>query len=318
MSTEFTDFYKTLGVDKNASQDEIKRTFRKLARDYHPDVNKSPGSEARFKEISAAYEVLSDEKKRSEYDHLYDYWKNGGSFPGQPGYENASGFKFQRGGSFIDLEELFQGLFGEQNGGRGYGTWFSGFPSNGGGSASVFSRSFGQQPAHEVTLNLEEAFSGCKRRFDVISPGGGNKRIEVSIPAGVTDGQTIHLGAKRGDGGTPMEDLHLRIRILPHQRFRVEGKDIHLDLPITPWEAALGATVMVPTLGGTVRVKIPEGCQSGKKLALAGRGLPGSPAGAQYVILNVVVPTPTTEYQKDFYRKMEKEMPFDPRAGLMH
>ncbi|MBF0179406.1 MAG: DnaJ domain-containing protein [Magnetococcales bacterium] len=318
MSAEFTDFYKPLGVDRNASQDEIKRAFRKLARDFHPDVNKSPGSEARFKEISAAYEVLGDEKKRSEYDQFYDCWKNGAPFPGQPGYENTSGFKFQRGGSSIDLEELFNGFFGERSGGKGYGAWFAGFPGNGGAGASACSRGFDQPSAHEVNLTLEEAFSGCKRRFDVISPGGGNKRIEVSIPAGVTDGQTIHLGARRGDGAAPMEDLHLRIRIQPHRQFRVEGKDIHLELPITPWEAALGATVLVPTLGGTVRVKIPEGCQSGKKLALAGRGLPGSPAGAQYVILNVVVPTPTTESQKDFYRKMEKEMPFDPRAGLMH
>ncbi|MBF0136765.1 MAG: J domain-containing protein [Magnetococcus sp. DMHC-1] len=319
MGAEFKDFYKILGIDKSASPKEIKRIFRKLAREHHPDINKSPGSEARFKEVSEAYEVLGDAKKRAEYDQIYDYWKSGGTFPGQPGYENASGFRFQQGGSPIDLEDLFNTLFGKRNGGNGSGAWFSGFPGHVGDGASVFTKGFcPQSPAYEVEVTLEEAFSGCKRRFEIHSSGGDTKRIQVAIPAGVTDGQTIHLSAQRGNGGTSMEDLFLQIRILPHRQFRLEGKDIHLELPIAPWEAALGTTVTVPTLAGPVRLKVPEGSQSGKKLALKGRGLPGSPAGTQYVTLNVVVPKPKTESQKNFYRKMEKEMLFDPREGLVY
>ncbi len=325
MPPEFKDYYKVLGLDSSAGQDEIKRAFRKLARAHHPDVNKGPDSEARFKEISAAYEILGDTKKRAEYDQLYTYWKQGGRFSGRQGRGGGSGFG--PGGASIDLEELFNSLFGDrQDSGAGQSAWFGGFSGAGGFPGAGFPgggpSGFGQpcsRPAptpRDVELSLEEAFSGCKRLFDVQSADGGNKRIQVTIPAGVTEGQTIQLGAKPGNGSA-MGALQLKVRLLPHRHFRVEGRDIHLDLPIAPWEAALGATVEAPTLGGTVRLKVPPGSQSGGKLALKGRGLPGNPPGNQYVTLHIVLPTPATESHRTFYEKMQREMPFDPRAGML-
>ena len=314
---EFKDYYKTLGVDQSAGQDKIKRVFRKLAREHHPDVNKASGSEARFKEISEAYEVLGDAKKRAEYDQLYAYWKNGGAFPGQPGFGGAPGFRFQQANSHIDLEELFNSLFGDSDKKSGGATWFGGFPGTSGAGESGFSRAFSPSQAHEVEISLEEAFRSCKRQFEVHTPGESNKRIQVTIPVGTTDGQTIRMGAKQRNSGMAGEDLLLKIRISPHRHFRVEGKDVHLELPIAPWESALGATVTVPTLGGPVHLKIPPGSQSGKKLALKGRGLPGTPAGAQYVTLHVIVPEPKTESHRELYKRMEREMPFDPRGALI-
>ncbi|MGN7612333.1 DnaJ C-terminal domain-containing protein [Magnetococcales bacterium HHB-1] len=320
MGAEFKDFYKTLGIDNSAGPGEIKRAFRTLARKHHPDVNKGQDHEARFKEISEAYDVLGDSKKRAEYDKIYAYWKNGGSFSDQSNHGFPGGFEFHQAGSAVDLEGLFNSLFGKGSRGNRGAEWFSGFPGHTDDyHPSHFSRGFdAAPPIHEVEISLEEAYHGCKRQFEIQTPGNRSRQIKVTIPAGVIDGQTIHLGAKPKNGRSAMGDLYLKVSIMPHHRFRVEGRDTHLELPVTPWEAALGDTVTVPTLGGPVRLKIPAGSQSGQKLSLKGRGLPGSPPGSQYVTLNVVVPPPKTEHHRAFYRKMKTEMPFDPRTGFIH
>ncbi|MBF0357787.1 MAG: DnaJ domain-containing protein [Magnetococcales bacterium] len=318
MGGEFKDFYKAIGLEQSATQDDIKKKFRKLAQQHHPDVNKSPGSEARFKEISEAYDVLGDPKKRSEYDQLYGYWKRGGSFSGQPGHGGSSRTHFSQTDMPFDLDEIFNNLFGNETGGNPSGAWFSNFSRNGGPGPSGFSHSFNQTPTtHTVEISLEEAFIGCKRHFDMHGPTG-NRSIKVTIPAGVKEGQKIRLGAKPGNSSSGAGELLLKIKIKPHRHFRVEGRDIYLDLPLTPWEAALGAAITVPTLGGQVKLTIPEGSQSGKKMVLKGRGLPGTPSGNQYVVLNVVLPQVKNESNREYYKQMQKEMPFNPRSGLLN
>ncbi len=325
MSSEFKDFYKALGVEQSASQEEIKKVFRNLARKHHPDVNKAPGSEARFKEISEAYDVLSDPKKRSDYDQLYTYWKKGGRFQGRPGQGGATSHQFRQGNFSFDVDEIFRDLFGERHGGPGGMGGFSSFSSFGGGFPGFGSH--GAQRGHScstaqrkkpepqtVNISLEEAFSGCKRQFSVSSNGQQNREIRVSIPAGVTEGQTIRLGGKNGGS---MGELSFKVHILPHKLFRLEKRDIHLELPITPWEAALGAKVVVPTLGGNVHLTIPANSQSGNKMALKGRGLPGKSPGTQYVVLKVLVPEATNPEHKSLYEKMAVEMAFDPRSGMV-
>ncbi|MBF0444752.1 MAG: DnaJ domain-containing protein [Magnetococcales bacterium] len=319
MGGDFKDFYKVIGLEQSATQDEIKKKFRKLAQQHHPDVNKSPGSEARFKEISEAYDVLGDAKKRSEYDKLYGYWKNGGSFSGQPGNGGNSHSHFSQTDMPFDIDEIFNNLFGNEAGGSQGGSWFSNFSRNGRPGPSGFPNSFNQAPTptHTVEITLEEAFHGCKRHFDLQS-SNGNKSIKVNIPAGVKEGQKIRLGAKPGNGSSGIGELFLKVKIKPHRHFRIEERDLYLDLPLAPWEAALGATITVPTLGGQVKLTIPEGSQTGKKLVLKGRGLPGTPPGNQYVVLNIVLPQAKNEANREYYRQMQREMPFNPRSGLHH
>ena len=318
MGGEFKDFYKVIGLEQSATQDEIKKNFRKLAQKHHPDVNKNADSEARFKEISEAYDVLGDAKKRSEYDQLYEYWKTGGSFSRQPGNGASSSSHFSQTEMPFDLNEMFSNLFGNEAGGSPGGAWFSNFSRNGGPGPSGFSHSFNQTPPiHTVEISLEEAFHGCKRHFD-LQDSTGIKSIKVTIPAGVKEEQKIRLGAKSGNGTSGVGELLLKIKIKPHRHFRVEGRDLYLDLPLTPWEAALGAAITVPTLGGQVKLTIPEGSQSGKKLVLKGRGLPGNPPGNQYVVLNVVLPEAKNASNREYYRQMQKEMPFNPRSGLLN
>jgi curved DNA-binding protein len=319
MNSEFKDFYKPLGLEQSASQDEIKKVFRKLARKYHPDVNKSPGSEAKFKEISEAYDVLSDPKKRADYDQLYGYWKNGGNFQGNPGNGGASSFHFKQGNFSFDVDEIFKDLFGERQGGPGGMGGFGSFNSHHSGSASPFSNMRSHKPEPQtVNISLEEAFSGCKRQFEVNEHGQQNRQIRVTIPAGVKEGQIIRLGAKPGNKPNSMSELSFKVHVQPHKKFRLEGHDVYLELPVTPWEAALGATITVPTLGGSVHLKIPANSQSGKKMALKGRGLPGQPPGTQYVVVKVVIPIPTSDTQKALYKKMATEMAFNPRSDLLN
>lgn len=316
---EYKDYYKIMGVDRDASQDEIKRAYRKLARKYHPDVSSEPDAEERFQEVQEAYEVLKDPEKRAAYDRLGENWQQGQGFQPPPGWDE--GFEFTGGGftggdagAFSDFFESLFGRgagFGHARGGRG---GFGGFHGR------------GQDHFARVEISLEEAYHGGQHQVTLQAPAtdphgrvqGQQRTLNVRIPAGVTEGQQIRLtgqgGEGMGQGGRG--DLYLEVAIRPHPLFRPEGRDIHLDVPIAPWEAALGATVTVPTLGGEVDARIPAGARSGQRLRLKGRGLPGSPPGDQYLHLQVVAPRPRNDDERALYERMREQMDFDPREKL--
>ena len=310
---EYKDYYNILGVGREANQDEIKRAYRKLARKYHPDVSKEPNAEERFKEVNEAYEVLKDSEKRAAYDHLGSGWKSGQEFKPPPDWDRSfhfegGGFGEPGAGSFSDFfESLFGGGLGQRRGGAYYQTR-------------------GESQIAKIAVSLEEAYHGVARTLSLSKPQwdeqgrmtAKTRTLQVKIPAGVTQGQQIRLAGQGspGIGGGPHGDLYLEVDIQPHPIFRAEQRDIYMTLPITPWEAALGAKVEVPTLGGNVEVKIPAGAQSGQKLRLKQRGLPGKTPGDQYVILQIRVPKADTESAKKFYQEMAKEMPFNPRTHL--
>ena len=321
---KFIDYYKVMGVDEKATTDEIKRAYRKLARKYHPDVSKEPDAEEKFKRVGEAYEVLKDPEKRAEYDQLRKYGAVGGEeFTPPPGWESRAGFGeggFTAGdaGGFSDFfEQIFGGA--ARRGGGGFGG-FEG-ARRGGGFAMR-----GEDLHYRMEVTLEEAYRGTSRAISLQTQevdGKGNvrpktKTLNVKIPPGVTDGQKIRLKGQGGPGigGAPNGDLYLEILIAPHSRYMVEGKDVTLVLPVAPWEAALGATVKVPTLGGPVNLTIPPNARSGQKLRLKGRGLPGKPPGDQYVVLQIVLPEAKTAEQKAMFEEMRKKIPFNPRAHL--
>lgn len=284
---QFKDYYETLGVTRAASAEEIKRAYRKLARKFHPDVSKERNAEMRFKEVQEAYEVLRDPEKRSTYDQLGRGYRPGQQFRPPPDFEQRFGF----GGSqrFNDLNgfsDFFSTLFG-------------------GSSAGGFAES----EAGSLEVSVEEAFSGTKRRM-MIHDGAQARQVDVQIPAGVSDGQALRIGA-----GGHRPPLLVRVRVKPHPLYMLQGKDVQIDLPLAPWEAALGAKVAVPTLGGRVELTIPAGAQTGQKLRLRGRGLPGKPAGDQLVSLKIVTPPAETTHAREAYERLRRELHFDPRAG---
>jgi curved DNA-binding protein len=325
---QFKDYYKIMGLSRGASQEEIKRAYRKLARKYHPDVSKEANAEERFKEIGEAYEVLKDPEKRAAYDQLGTRWKPGEEFRPPPDWDfgfEVGGFGregFRREGFGREgfrrsqFSDFFESLFGEAApfGGR--------HPRQ---EAREF-RARGQDQHAKIQVSLEEAFHGVTRMLQLQSPEPdavgrvalATKTLNVKIPAGVTHGQQIRLQGQgsQGRGGGAAGDLYLEVELLPHRLFQVEGRDVHLSLPIAPWEAALGATVAVPTLGGTVDMRIPAGSQSGRRLRLRARGLPGKPPGDQYVTLQIVTPPATDESLREIYRRMARESGFDPRSEL--
>ncbi len=312
---EFKDYYTLLGVERSASQDEIKRAYRKMARKYHPDVSKEADAEARFKEVGEAYEVLKDPEKRAAYDQLGARWKEGQDFQPPPGWDQ--GFEFH-GGGFTEADasqfsDFFESLFGGAHTRRGY--------SQGG---PVHMR--GEDTHAKVMIDLEDAYRGTTRpitlRHTEMGPDGRpqikTRTLNVKIPKGVRQGQHIRLAGQGGAGVGQGEagDLYLEIEFNPHPFYRVEGRDIYLDLPIAPWEAALGASVKAPTLGGVVELKIPPGAKSGSKMRLKGRGIPGTPAGDLYAVLKVVVPPANSDEAKALYKQMAEKLAFNPRAGL--
>jgi curved DNA-binding protein len=307
MAVGFQDYYETLEVPRTASAEDIRRAYRRLARKYHPDVNKEPGAEDRFKQISEAYEVLRDEEKRARYDQLGANWKAGQDVSGASGFGSADGFGDVRvdfgGGDFSDF---FEGLFGQRGGRRTTGAGFGGFDG--------FSMRGGNQEA-VLELTLEEAAAGGKRRISL----GDGRDFEVEIPRGVRDGQRIRLAGQgsAGPGGGPSGDLFLRVRVKPHPRFRVEGRDLYVDLPVAPWEAALGAEVPVPTLSGSVRLKVPHGSSTGRRLRLRGQGLPSpdGSAGDLYAVLAVHVPKRLTKNERELFEQLASVSDFDPRKG---
>ena len=311
---EYKDYYKIMGLSRNATPEEIKRAYRKLARKYHPDVSKEANAEAKFKELGEAYEVLKDPKKKEAYDQIGRNWQHGQKFTPPPEWQTAfdfgKGFGGVHGGGFSDFfEALFGHAYGQ--GADAYGTQF---------------QAHGSDQHARILIDLADAFHGCERLITLNMPQTDSqgrviakmRSLNIKIPKGIKAGQRIRLAGQGGPGmgGGRNGDLYLEVEFNPHRYFRAEGRDIHIELPVTPWEAALGAIVPVPTLGGGVELKIPAGSQAGKQLRLKGRGLPGVPAGDQYVTLKIVTPAPKTERAKALYEQMAKEMPMDPRAEM--
>lgn len=309
---EYKDYYKILGVARDAKPEEIKKAYRKLARKFHPDVSKEPNAEERFKEVQESYEVLKDKEKRSAYDQLGSNWKSGQEFrppPGWQGFHGMGGNPFQDmhggGEANFDFSDFFSSLFGGQQdihmGARG--------------ARGRAQPRRGQDEHARIAISLEEAFRGGTQTIH-IQTHHQTRALKITIPPGILPGQQLRL-AKQGSGGNGIPgDLYLTIDIKPHPIFTLEGKDVTVSLPITPWEAALGAKVKAPTLAGTVEIKIAPNSQTGHKLRLKGRGFPGKPvSGDQFVVLQMMTPPADTDAKKSFYEKMAAEMPFDPRRG---
>jgi curved DNA-binding protein len=299
MAVEYKDYYEVLGVPRDASQDDVRRAYRKLARRYHPDLNQETDAEERFKEVSEAYEVLSDPEKRERYDRLGAGWRSAAEAPdfddlfGQQGFGADTRVEFGDGA----FSEFFERLFGDRG------------PAPGTGPLR------GRDQEADVELSLEEALAGGRRRLSF----DGGRSFEVNIPAGVREGQRIRLagqGTPGRDGGPP-GDLYLRVRLRPHPRFRREDEDLYLDLAVAPWEAALGATVPVQTLTDTAQVRVPPGSSSGRRLRLRGRGLPkrGGDRGDLYAIVQIAVPKQLSDEERELFEKLASSSDFDPRAA---
>jgi len=316
---DYKDYYAVMGVARDATQDEIKRAYRKLARKYHPDVSKEADAERRFKELGEAYEVLKDPEKRAAYDQLGSSWRPGQEFRPPPDWD--TGFEFS-GGGYTDADgggfsDFFESLFGR--GGH--------FRSAGFGHRT-HTPGRGEDHHSRVDVSLEDAFHGATLSLQLRVPeydahgrlSSHPRKLQVKIPRGVTSGRRIRLAGQGGAGynGGPAGDLFLEIHLKPHHLYQVDGRDIFLTLPVTPWEAALGAKVQVPTLGGRVDLAIPSGARSGQKLRLKGRGLPvpGDAPGDQFVVLQIVTPPADSEAKKALYQTMAREMPFNPRTHL--
>lgn len=295
---EYKDYYKILGVSRTATPEEIKKAYRTLARKFHPDVSKEENAEEKFKEVGEAYEVLRDKEKRAQYDQFGGQFRHGQSFSPPPGWEeNVGGFGQGNFSSFF--ENMFGGM-----GGMG-----------GGRSDNFFAR--GDDVNAKITISLEDAFNGANK--SIRRPAGASQSgtVSVKIPAGIEPGKKIRLSGqgKAGMSGKP-GDLYLEIQIAPHPLYRLEGRDVYLDLPITPWEAALGAKITAPTLAGKISLNIPAGARSGQKMRLKGRGLPGKTAGDQFVVLQITTPPATTAEAKKFYQEMAEKLPFNPRENI--
>ena len=303
-------YYKVLGVEPTASDEDIKRAFRKLARKYHPDVVSGADAEARFKEINAAYEVLKDPEKRAAYDNpepqgqAYE-----GGFRPRPDWESGFGFSHPGAGG----EDFF---------GDGFDAFFRSH------AAQADRRAYAQATDQHarIALNIEDSYRGTTRTLAFRSPELGpdgrvqwkEKEINVRIPKGVTEGQNIRLKGKGSSStpGGPVGDLYLEVHFAPHPVYRPEGRDLYLDLPVAPWEAALGQKIILPTPDGKVDLKLPRNARSGQKMRLKGKGLPGNPPGDIYATLKIVNPKASTKEAQQFFEKMAQEMPFDPRANL--
>lgn len=313
---EYKDYYKIMGVERGATQDEIKRAYRKLARKYHPDVSKEKDAEVKFKELGEAYEVLKDPEKRAAYDQLGAQWKSGQDFRPPPGWQG--GFESRdfgdAGPDIGGFSDFFETLFG-----RG---------AQGAGSApgARHYRRRGEDHHARVVIHLEDSYSGASRSITLQIPEvdaqgrvvARARNLNVRIPKGIRQGQQIRLAGQGGAGfgGGEAGDLYLEVEFDAAGRYRVDGADVYIELPLAPWEAALGATVNVPTPAGAVDLKVPPGSQAGKKLRLKGRGIPARQPGDLYVVLQIVLPPADTPQQKEAYEQMKREFAFNPRAGM--
>lgn len=333
---KYMDYYETLGVPRDASADAIKKAFRKLARKYHPDVNKEPGAEAKFKEVNEAYEVLSDPEKRKRYDTLGANWKAGQDFTPPPGWENifrgggapGGGIHFEFGGDggaggFSDFfSQLFGGMGGmggmgggprarSRRSGGGMPFGFGGFPGGGDGGFTPH----GQDAEADLHLSLEALYSRAPQTLSLRMPGPDGslqtRTVTVRIPVGATDGSRIRLPGQGTDGG----NLYLNLRVDPHPAFKLNGRDLDYTLPLAPWEAVLGAKVRVPTLDGQAVLTIRPGTQNGARLRLNGKGLPDKQGkrGDIFVTVRVVIPAHPTDREKELFKQLAAESPFRPR-----
>ena len=322
---KYKDYYETLGVARGATQDEIKHAYRKLARKYHPDVSKMADAEARFKEINEANEVLKDPEKRAAYDQMGSNWKAGQEFQPPPNWDAGFEFRggqggagpFGAGGSFgsgegFDASDFFESLFGRRG------------AAGAAGPRRRASMS-GEDHHAKVLIDLEDSYRGAERSISLRAPAEGpdgrvamqERRLDVHIPKGIRPGQHLRLAGQGapGTGGAPAGDLYLEIEFNPNPRFRVEGGDVYTDLPLAPWEAALGATVDVVTPEGTVQLTVPKGSAAGRRLRLKGRGLPGKNPGDLYAVLQIVVPKADSDAARAAYENLAKTFAgFDPRA----
>jgi curved DNA-binding protein len=301
MAVEYKDYYEVLGVPRDASQDDVRRAYRRLARKYHPDLNQDTDAEERFKELGEAYEVLSDPDKRERYDRLGTQWHAQEEAPGATNFEDF--FAGQGFGDGVRVEfgdagfsEFFERLFGD-------------------GAVRTSGPLRGLDREAVLELSLEDALAGGRRRLSLED----GRSIEVNLPAGVREGQRIRLadqGAPGRDGG-PAGDLYLLVQLKPHPKFRRRGEDLDVELAVAPWEAALGATVPVPTLTGTARVRVPAGSSSGRRLRLRGRGLPkhGGGHGDLHAIVRVTVPKHISDEERELFEKLSEVSDFDPRGG---
>ena len=291
------DCYVVLGIERAATADEIKSAYRKAALKWHPDRNpqKKQEAEEKFREATEAYSILSDPDKRAAYDQLGRDFRNGQQFRPPPDWSQR--FGTSGGQRFSDLNgfsDFFASLFGGA--------------ASGGGGAPGYGGAQSEADAGHLDVTVEEAYTGTKRRV-TLNENGRQRQVDVQIPAGVTEGQSLRIA---GTGGRA--SLIFRIKLRPHHLYEVAGKDVQIELPLAPWEAALGAKVAVPTLGGTVELTVPAGAQSGQKLRLRSRGLPGNPGGDQLVTIKLVTPAAQSKAAKEAYERMKRDFAFDPRA----
>jgi len=309
---EFKDYYAVLGIDRSATQDEVKRAYRKLARKFHPDVNREQGAEDKFKEVGEAFEVIGDPEKRAAYDQLGENWKPGEDFQPPPNWD--AGFEFSGGGpgegrDYSDFfEQVFAGMRQRQHAPRG--------------GAEFHAR--GEDHHARIVVDLRDVFQGATRTISLRVPeidesGHLNIRdrtLNVKIPKGVSEGQTIRLKGQGspGIGRLPAGDLYLEVSFKPDQLYRVSGRDLYIDLPVAPWEAVLGASVKTPTPAGAVMLKIPPNSFQGRELRIKGRGLPAGEPGDLYAVLKIVLPPADTDRAKKAYEDMARDLAFDPRA----
>jgi curved DNA-binding protein len=315
---QFRDYYQTLGVARDAAADDIKKAFRKLARKYHPDLSRDPGAEARMKEVNEAYAVLSDTEKRAAYDALARGHRPGEAFQPPPDWD--AGFEFSGPGfgdaEAADFSDFFAEVFGRMGGGRAAGF--------GRGGARFEGR--GEDHHAKIVLDLEDAWRGATRQIDLRVPrldAAGRAALErrtldVQIPRGVREGQLIRLAGQGapGHGRAAAGDLLLEVHFRPHPRFRVSGRDLLVDLPVAPWEAALGSVVPVRLPDGSaLRVRIPAGAQSGRQLVVRGKGIPGQPPGDLELTVRVVLPPADTPRARALYEQMARDLAFDARAN---
>ncbi|MCQ8104031.1 DnaJ domain-containing protein [Methylomonas sp. SURF-2] len=311
---QYKDYYQILGVKKDAALADIKKAFRKLARKYHPDVSKEADAEAKMKEVNEAYTVLSDVEKRAAYDQLGRGYRPGQEFNPPPNWD--AGFEFSgRGfnaGEAAEFSDFFAELFGKMRGGQ------SGEHARGNFSAR------GEDHHAKVMLDLEDSFKGASRQIGLRVPRMDrqgrmvleNRLLNIKIPQGVYEGRIVRLAGQGspGLGDGKAGDLLLEVCFNPHPRFKIDGRNLHLTLPVAPWEAALGAMVTVNLIDSQLKVRIPEGTQSGKQLRLVGKGIPGQPPGDLLLTVQVVLPPANTEKARQFYQTMARELAFDPRA----